>query len=43
MAAIGMKTQLKDFATVGFRPIVLMVAETAFLAVLVVVFLAMAR
>lgn len=43
MAAIGMKTQLKDFAKVGFRPILLMVAETTFLALFVVAFLALAR
>ena len=39
MAAIGMKSHLKDFATVGFKPIVLMVSETAFLAILVAAFL----
>jgi uncharacterized integral membrane protein (TIGR00698 family) len=32
MAAIGLKTRLKDVATVGWRPVALMVAETAFLA-----------
>lgn len=35
MAAIGMKTQLKDIVAVGFRPIALMVAETAWLAIVV--------
>ena len=35
IAAIGMKTQLKDLATVGWKPIALMVFETAFLAALV--------
>jgi len=30
MSAIGMKAHLKDFATVGFKPILLMVSETAF-------------
>jgi uncharacterized integral membrane protein (TIGR00698 family) len=35
IAAIGMKTQLKDVAGVGLKPIVLMVGETLFLAVLV--------
>lgn len=35
IAAIGMKTQLKDLATVGWRPVALMVGETAFLAALV--------
>lgn len=35
IVAIGMKTQLKDVAGVGLRPIVLMVGETLFLAALV--------
>jgi uncharacterized integral membrane protein (TIGR00698 family) len=35
IAAIGMKTQLKDLATVGLKPIVLMLGETVFLAALV--------
>ncbi len=39
MAAIGMKSHLKDFATVGLRPIALMVSETVFLAVLVAAFI----
>jgi uncharacterized membrane protein YadS len=43
MAAIGMKSQLKDVATVGWKPILLMVSETAFLAVLVLGFMALAR
>ncbi|RZL96604.1 MAG: putative sulfate exporter family transporter, partial [Variovorax sp.] len=43
MAAIGMKSHLKDFATVGFKPIVLMVCETAFLAILVTAFIYLAR
>jgi len=43
MSAIGMKAQLKDFATVGFRPILLMVSETVFLAVLVVAFILLTR
>lgn len=34
MAAIGMKTHLKDIVAVGWKPVALMVAETAFLAVL---------
>jgi uncharacterized integral membrane protein (TIGR00698 family) len=34
IAAIGMKTQLKELATVGFKPVALMVGETLFLAVL---------
>ena len=43
MAAIGMKSQLKDVATVGFRPILLMVSETVFLAILVIAFVFLAR
>lgn len=43
MAAIGMKSHLKDFATVGFKPILLMVSETVFLALLVIAFLFLAR
>jgi uncharacterized membrane protein YadS len=35
IAAIGMKTQLKELATVGIKPIVLMIGETFFLALLV--------
>ncbi|WP_284617675.1 YeiH family protein [Aquabacterium humicola] len=35
IAAIGMKTQLKDLATVGFKPVALMLGETVFLALLV--------
>lgn len=34
MAAIGMKTHLKDILTVGWKPVALMVLETAFLAAL---------
>ena len=37
IAGIGMKTQLKDLATVGLKPIVLMLGETVFLAALVLV------
>jgi uncharacterized integral membrane protein (TIGR00698 family) len=36
MAAIGMKTQLKEITTVGWKPVALMVGETLFLALLVV-------
>jgi uncharacterized integral membrane protein (TIGR00698 family) len=43
MAAIGMKSHLKDFATVGLKPIVLMVSETAFLALLVIAFIFFTR
>lgn len=35
ISALGMKTQLKELASVGLKPILLMVGETAFLAVLV--------
>ncbi|HET7064878.1 MAG TPA: putative sulfate exporter family transporter [Rudaea sp.] len=35
MAAIGMKSQLREVATVGLKPVVLMILETVFLAVLV--------
>lgn len=35
MAAIGLKTHLKEIVTVGWKPVALMVAETVFLAVLV--------
>jgi uncharacterized integral membrane protein (TIGR00698 family) len=34
IAGIGMKTQLKELATVGFKPVALMIGETAFLVVL---------
>lgn len=35
MCALGMKTQLKELAAVGLKPVMLMVAETVLLAVLV--------
>ena len=35
MAAIGIKTHLKDILSVGWKPVALMVLETVFLAVLV--------
>ena len=34
IAAIGMKTHLKELATVGFKPVALMLGETTFLALL---------
>jgi uncharacterized integral membrane protein (TIGR00698 family) len=37
ISALGMKTQLKELAAVGFKPIVLMVGETLFLVLLVLV------
>lgn len=43
MSAIGMKSHLKDFATVGLKPILLMVSETVFLAILVIAFIFLAR
>lgn len=39
IAAIGMKTQLRDLATVGLKPVLLMVGETVFLAGLVLCWL----
>lgn len=39
ISALGMKTQLKELATVGIKPIVLMVGETIFLAALVLLML----
>jgi uncharacterized integral membrane protein (TIGR00698 family) len=35
IAGIGMKTQLKELATVGIKPVLLMLGETVFLAALV--------
>ncbi len=37
IAGIGMKTQLKELATVGFKPVALMIGETVFLAALALV------
>ncbi|HTT09892.1 MAG TPA: putative sulfate exporter family transporter [Burkholderiaceae bacterium] len=39
ISAIGMKTQLRQLSTVGIKPIVLMVGETVFLALLVLALL----
>ncbi|WP_342245716.1 YeiH family protein [Pseudomonas sp. OTU5201] len=39
ISALGMKTQLKELAAVGIKPILLMVGETAFLAALVLAML----
>ena len=36
MAGIGMKTQLRELVDVGLKPVVLMVGETVFLALLVI-------
>jgi uncharacterized membrane protein YadS len=35
ISALGMKTQLRELAAVGIKPILLMVGETVFLVVLV--------
>ena len=43
IAAIGMKTRLKELVGVGLKPVLLMLAETAFLAALVLGLLAWAR
>ncbi|KGE02641.1 YeiH family protein [Pseudohaliea rubra] len=37
IAALGMKTSLRELATVGWRPLSIVIAETAFLAVVVLV------
>jgi uncharacterized integral membrane protein (TIGR00698 family) len=39
IAGIGMKTHLKELSTVGLKPVLLMVGETTFLAVLVLALL----
>ncbi|HRP28915.1 MAG TPA: putative sulfate exporter family transporter [Burkholderiaceae bacterium] len=39
IAAIGMKTQLKEVATVGIKPVLLMIGETVFLVALVLALL----
>jgi uncharacterized integral membrane protein (TIGR00698 family) len=43
IAAIGMKTQLRELATVGIKPVLLMLGETVFLAALVLAALAFLR
>ena len=43
MSAIGMRSNLKDFASVGFKPILLMLSETLFLAIVVIALLFLAR
>ncbi|MNO93949.1 hypothetical protein D3C76_855580 [compost metagenome] len=43
ISALGMKTQLKQLAAVGIKPILLMVGETAFLAALVLAMLHWAK
>ncbi|CAI8901084.1 hypothetical protein EMIT0P218_30093 [Pseudomonas sp. IT-P218] len=39
ISALGMKTRLKELAAVGIKPILLMVGETVFLVVLVLLLL----
>jgi uncharacterized membrane protein YadS len=39
ISALGMKTRLKELASVGIKPIALMVGETVFLAALVMLLL----
>jgi uncharacterized integral membrane protein (TIGR00698 family) len=43
IAAIGMKTQLKELTVLGWRPVILIVAETLFLAILIVLVLQWVR
>jgi uncharacterized membrane protein YadS len=37
MVGLGMKSSFKELAAMGWRPLVLMIAETVFLAVLVLI------
>jgi uncharacterized membrane protein YadS len=39
VAALGTKTRLRELASIGFKPVALMVGETVFLAALVLVLL----
>jgi uncharacterized membrane protein YadS len=39
VAALGTKTRLRELAAIGFKPVALMVGETTFLALLVLVLL----
>jgi len=43
IAGIGMKTQLKELATVGIKPILLMIGESIFLALLVLLLMRWAQ
>jgi uncharacterized integral membrane protein (TIGR00698 family) len=43
IAAIGMKTQLKELTVLGWRPVILIVSETLFLAILIVLVLQWVR
>jgi uncharacterized membrane protein YadS len=40
IAAIGMKTRLGDLVTVGWRPVLLMIAETVLLMLMALAWLA---
>ena len=40
ISALGVKTSLQALGKLGWRPVMLMVAETAFIAVIVLVFVA---
>ena len=35
IAALGMKTSIKDIASVGWKPVMLMIGETIFIAAIV--------
>ena len=39
IAALGIRTSLKEVMTIGFRPVVLLLGETLFLAAVVVAYL----
>lgn len=39
VAALGLKTQLRELATIGFKPVALMIGETVFLAAVVLALL----
>lgn len=43
MVGLGMKASFKELSTMGWKPIVLLVSETVFLALLVMIWLFMAR
>ncbi len=43
MSTIEMKSNMRDFAKVGIKPILLLVSETVFLAILVVAFMSLSR
>jgi uncharacterized membrane protein YadS len=39
IAALGIRTSLKEVMTIGFRPVILLLGETLFLAAVVVAYL----